>query len=161
MAGDAVNGRVRPDQREAILVGAYRLHRHIPAEYGVTLLAVCPELATMDVGVTVSTLRAYVTEYRFGMALDAIDLRMHAPQGIAGRIVVEFGNGADRFPTRLCVAILAGNGQGAVWAARLRIGRTTILSEDGSLDDEHEREQENERRHYPLEHERHALLGPR
>jgi hypothetical protein len=110
MAGDAINGRMRPDQREAILVGAYRLHRHIPAEYRVTLLAVRPELAAMDVGMAVGTLRTHVTEYRFGMALDAIDLRMHALQGIAGLIVIEFGNGADRFPARLRMAIFAGDG---------------------------------------------------
>ena len=110
MARDAIHGRMRSDQREAIFVSTYRLQRHVPAEYGVTLLAVRPELPAMNIRVTVGTLRTHVTEYRFGMALDAIDLRMHAPQGIAGRIVVEFGNGADWFPARLRMAIFAGDG---------------------------------------------------
>lgn len=98
----------------------------------------------MDVGVAVGTLRAYVAKYRLGVALDAIYFCVHAPQRIAGRIVVEFRDGADRFPTRLCMAILAWDGERAVGAARLRIRHTMILSEGGSLDDEHKRGQENE-----------------
>lgn len=136
-------------------MGPYRLQGHIPPDHAVTLLAIRPELPPMNIGVAVGTLRAYVAEYRLDMALDAIDLRMHAPQRVTGRIVVEFGNGANRFPARLCVAILAWDSQGAVRAARLRIGRTAILSKGGSLDQE--REQESERQHYPLRHERSVL----
>lgn len=110
MAGDAIDCRVRADQRKAIFVSAYRLQGYIPADHAVALLAICAKLPAVNIGVAVGTLRAHVAEYRFDMALNAIDLRVHAPQGIAGRIVVEFGDGADRLPTRLGVAILAGNG---------------------------------------------------
>lgn len=139
MARDAINGCVRSDQREAVFVSAYRLQGHVPPDHAVTLLAIRAELAAMNIGVAVRTLRAYVTEYRLGVALHAIDLRMHAPQGIAGRVVVEFRDRADRFPARLCVAIFARDGERAVRAAHLRIGHTTILSEDRSPDREHER----------------------
>lgn len=157
MAGDAIHGRMRSNEREPIFVSADGLQGHIPADHAVALLAIGAELASMNIGVTVGTVRAYVVEYRLGMALDAVDLRMHALQGIARRIVVEFGDGADRLPTCLRVAVLAGYGQGAVRAAGLRIGHTAILSESGSLDEERERQQEHERQHYPLEHMRSVL----
>lgn len=110
MACDAIDSGMRPDQREAIRVCAHCLQRHIPADYCVALLAIRAELPSMNISVTVGTLSAYIAEYQFGMTLNAIDLDVHAPKGIAGRIVIEFWNRADRFPTRLCVAIFAGNG---------------------------------------------------
>lgn len=70
--------------------------------------AVGAELATMDIGVTVGAMRADVAEDKRGVALRAGNLLMHAAQRIASVIVVELGNGADRFPTRVCVAVLAG-----------------------------------------------------
>ena len=135
---------MRSNQREPIFVNAYRLQGHVPADYAVALFAIRAELTPVDIGVAVGTLRAYVAEYGFGMALNAIYLCVHAPQGIAGRIVVEFRDGTDRFPTRLCVAILAWDLERAVGAARFRIGYTTILSEGRSLDRERKRGQENE-----------------
>jgi len=159
VAGDAIDRRVRSNQRESIFVSAYRLQGHIPADYAVALFAIRAELTAVNIGVAVRTVRAYVAEYGFGMALNAIYLCVHAPQWIAGRIVVKFRDCADRFPTRLCVAILAWDRERAVGAARLRIGYTTILSEGRSLDREHKRWQENERQCYLLEHERHMPLG--
>jgi|SRR5690242_21664717 len=156
MAGDAIDCRMRADQREAIFVSAYRLQGYIPADHAVALLAIRSELTPMNIGMAVGTVRADVAEYRLGMALHAFDLRVHAPQGIAGRVVIEFGDGANRLPTRLCVAVLAWNCQRSVRAARLRIGCTTILSEAARLEGG-KREQENERKQYPLEHERPVL----
>jgi hypothetical protein len=76
------------------------------------------------------------------MALNAIHLRVHAAQRIAGFIVVEFRNGADRLPTCLCMAILARDRKRTVGAARLGIGRTAVLSKADTLDqDQQEREQ--------------------
>lgn len=156
MTGDAVYGRMRADQRETIFVSSYGLQRYIPAHHAVALLAIPAELASVDIGMAVRAARAHVAEYRFGMALDAIDLRVHAAQRIAGCVVVELRDRADRLPARLCVAILAGNCQRPVRTARLRVGRTTTLSESGSLN-EHEQEQGSARQHDPLEHERPVL----
>ena len=44
-------------------------------------------------------------------------------------------------------------------AARLRIGRTAVLSRGGTLDYP-KREKQNDRQHYPLEHEIFVLLSP-
>ena len=41
---------------------------------------------------------------------------MHAAQGVAGLVVIEFRNGADWFPTQCGMAVLAGNVQIAVRA---------------------------------------------
>jgi hypothetical protein len=109
MAGDAVDRRMRSDQGEAIFVSAYGLQGYIPTDHAMALLAIRAELPPMNVGVAIGTLRAHVAEYRLCMALDAIDFGMHTPQGVAGRIVVEFRDRADRLPTRLCVAVLARN----------------------------------------------------
>jgi hypothetical protein len=93
-----------------------------------TLFAIGAELPSMNVSMAIGTPSTYIAEYQFGMTLDAIDFDVHAPKGITGRIVIKFWNGADRFPTRLCVAIFAWDSQGPVRAACLRIGRTAILS---------------------------------
>ena len=110
MAPDAIHRGMGADEREAIFVSAYRLQRHIPADHAVALLATGAKLPAMNIGVTVRAPRAYVAEYQLGMALGAIHLGVHAAQGIAGLVVVEFRNRADRFPARLCMAILAGDG---------------------------------------------------
>jgi hypothetical protein len=79
MARDAIYGRMRSDQRESIFVSAYGLQGDIPADHAVALLAIRAELPPVNIGVTVGTLRAYVAEHRLGMALNALDLRVHAP----------------------------------------------------------------------------------
>jgi hypothetical protein len=78
MASDALHSRMRSDQRETIFVCAHRLHGHIPTNNRVTLLAIRSELAAMNIGVAIRTLRAYVTEHGLGMTLDAINLRVHS-----------------------------------------------------------------------------------
>lgn len=50
MAGGAVQRRVGPEQREAVLVLVDLLHGDLPALHAVTLLTICAELALMDVG---------------------------------------------------------------------------------------------------------------
>jgi len=110
MAPDAIHRGMGADEREAIFVSAYRLQRHIPADHAVALLATGAKLPAMNIGVTVRAPRAYVAEYQLGMALGAIHLGVHAAQGIAGLVMVELRNRADRFPARLCMAILAGDG---------------------------------------------------
>ena len=102
-------------------MGAYRLKGYVPADHAVALLAIRSHLPAMNVGVTVRTPSAYVTEYQLGMALDAIHLCVHSQQRIAGLpVVIEFRDRADRLPTRLGMAILAGNRDGAVRVTCLR-----------------------------------------
>lgn len=77
-------------------------------------LAIGPELAAMNVGVAIGASGADVLEIQIGVALGASHLGMHAPQRVAGLVVIELRVGADGFPARVGVALLAGNRNGAV-----------------------------------------------
>jgi len=110
----------------------------------------------MNVGVTVRAPTTDIAEYQLGMALDAIHLDVHAAQRVGGLLVViELRNCPDRFPTCLCMAILAGDGEGTVRAARVGISHTTILPLRRNL--KQEREQHSQQQHYPRSHERSVL----
>lgn len=118
VAGIALQSCVRPDQREAVLVVLHRTNRDIPSFHRMAALAACSHLAAVDVGVAVGASRARVSEHRLGMASRAGDVFMSADQRIARAIVVELRHGAYRFPTDRGMAVLAGDIQIAVWAAR-------------------------------------------
>ena len=81
------------------------------------LLAGRSELATMDVGVAVRAFRADFRKHQIGVALPARNLLVHPAQRIAGLVVVELGNVADRFPSGEGMAILTRNGEVAVRTA--------------------------------------------
>ena len=85
------------------------------------VLAAGAELPAMDIGVAVGAFCARVREHQIGVALAAADPFVHAAQGELGLIVVKLRNVADRLPGRESVAVLAGEIQVAVRAARGRI----------------------------------------
>jgi len=98
MALFALHQGVRTDQREAVVVVPDRFQRCLPTLHGVALRAVGAELAAMDVGVAVGALRAHILENHARMALTAAHALVHAPERIAGEIVIEIGLGADGLP---------------------------------------------------------------
>ena len=63
MAGLAVNRCVRADQWESILVSANRLNGNIPTVDGMAGIAIRPELAAVDIRVTVRAFLAHVGEH--------------------------------------------------------------------------------------------------
>lgn len=141
MAGGAVQRRVGPEQREAVLVLVDLLHGDLPALHAVTLLTICAELALMDVGVAVGALLTHVCEYRLDVALGAGHSLMHTPQWITSLVMVELGHAADRLPSAQGVAILAGNIKGAVGATGVCIGLR--LSPSGQdRDQQHQRDKQ-------------------
>lgn len=71
--------------------------------------AVAAELPTMYVGVAIRAVRAYIFEDQAVVAACTRHFLMHAAQGVAGLIVIEFRIGADRPPACVSVAILTGN----------------------------------------------------
>ena|SRR5579863_5346888 len=71
--------------------------------------AVCAELPAMNVRMAIGTVAADLFEDQADMALGARNLGVHPAQRIARLIVVELGIRADRIPTRIGVALLAGN----------------------------------------------------
>ena len=100
-----------------------RLHRYIPAQRSVALGAVGAHLAAVNIRVAVRAIFAYLGEDGLRVAFRAAHFFMHAAKGVARGVVIEFGDGANRGPTRTGVAVLAGNIQRAVrTAARLLLG---------------------------------------
>lgn len=115
----AVGKRVGAHQRESILVIPDHIEGYIPALDGVTLLAVGPHLATMNIGVAVGAMGADIAEHEADVTLDAGDFLVHAAQWITGLIVIKLGQGANGLPTGKRVAILTRHGHAAVRVSHL------------------------------------------
>ena len=113
---------MRSGQREAVVVLLHLLDGDIPSPDRVALLAVCAELALMNVGVAILAALANVSEDGLDVALRAGYGLMHSPQGITRLIVVKFGDSADRLPSAGCVAILTWGIQVAVRTVRSCVG---------------------------------------
>ena len=99
VAGVAIYGGVRPDQREAVEVLIDLLNGDIPALHGMALLAVRTHLALVEVGVAVRAFFPHVGKHRLHVALCASHTFMHSAQRILRCVVIEFRNRADRLPT--------------------------------------------------------------
>ena len=94
----ALNGRVRAEKREAVLVILHLLNGDIPAFNGVTLRAIGTHLAAMNIGVAIGAIFADIAEYRLAMALRAFHVFVHSAERVAGFVVVELGNSANGTP---------------------------------------------------------------
>ena len=114
VAGIALDGGVRTEERETILMILDGLGGDVPTLHCVALSAVGAHLAAVNVCMTIGTIFADIGEDRFDMALDAVYFFVHPPQWIFRFIVIEFGYGADRTPRRGGMAIFAGDGQRSV-----------------------------------------------
>src|ERR1700731_1621967 len=110
----ALHRGVSAEQREAILVIFDLLNGIIPTENGVALCAVRAHFPLVNIGVAILTIFAYVREYRFYVALRALNFLMHAAERISCFIVIKFRDGADGAPASSGVAVLAGNGKRSV-----------------------------------------------
>jgi len=124
MAAVALQQRVRPYQRKTVEMLLDVLHGNTPALHAVAVLASSAELPAMDIGVAVGAFCARVREHQIAVALPAADPFVHAAQGELGLVVVKLRNVADGLPGRESVAVLAGEIQIAMRAARGRIGWT-------------------------------------
>src|SRR5262249_33431058 len=89
-----------------------------PALHRVTVLAVRSQLPAMNIGMTIRAASAGVGENRFSVALGTTHTFVKPAQRIFRLVVIELGKSADRFPTQRGVAVLAGNREVAVRAAR-------------------------------------------
>ena len=126
MAGFAINGSVRANQREAVLVVTDRRYRYLPALDGVAGLAVRAELAAVNVRMAVRAFLSHVGEDQLHVALDALHLFVHAIQRVVSFVVVKFGDAADGLPTQGRMTVLAGNIESAMRIARDRFLRRTM-----------------------------------
>jgi hypothetical protein len=100
MAFVALNGRVRAEQWEAILVIAHLLHRDLPTADGMALRAIRTHLAAMNVCMTIGAAFADIGEDGLRVALYAFHFFVHAAKRVLGLVMVELGDRADGAPTR-------------------------------------------------------------
>ena len=107
---------VRASQRKAIVVILDGLDVHRPSLHVVTLLAIRSELSAVNVSMAFGALTADVGEDHLGVALRTGNTLVHAAQRVAGLVVIEFRNGANRFPAADGVTVLTGDCQIAVRA---------------------------------------------
>lgn len=116
MASVALYGRVRSQEREAVLVILDLLDGNLPAQHGMALRAIRAEFSPMNVRVAIRAILAHIRENGFHVTFEAFYFFVHAAQRIFGPVVVEFRNGADGPPRGGGVAILAGDGERPVRA---------------------------------------------
>jgi len=118
VAGVAFHGGVGFGQRKAIVVLLHLLDGNRPAAHSMALFTIRPQLAFVNVSMAILAALSYIRENQFHVALRAGDRLVHAAQRIAGVIVIEFRNGANRPPRIGRVAILAWSVQVAVRTMR-------------------------------------------
>lgn len=119
MAVNALERGMGAEQRKPVLVSLDFPCVQIPAIHRVALLAICAELASVNIGVAVGAFRADVLKIQVGMALRACHSGVFPAKGIPGLIVVKFRDAADRFPAGGRVAVFARDCDGAVRVARV------------------------------------------
>ena len=104
-----LDGRMSAKQWKAILVLFDRPDRHVPAVYGMALFAASSHLPSVNVSMTVCAIVTHVPKHQSDVALSTGNVLVHAPQRIAGFIMIEFGNVTYRLPTGERVAVLTIN----------------------------------------------------
>lgn len=110
----ALDNGVRAQQRKAVEVVLNRLVLELPAEDRVTLGAIGAKLPAMNVSVATGAILANFGEHRLGVASRAGNFFVHAAQRVSRAVVIKFGDGANRSPAGVGVAILASNVQRTV-----------------------------------------------
>lgn len=118
VAAVALQQRVRSHQRKTVEVLLDVLHRNSPPFHVVAVFAVRSKLAAVNVGVAVRAFRAGIAEHQVRVALAARNSFVHPAQGKLRLIVIKFRNVADWLPGGEGMAVLAGEIQVAVRAAR-------------------------------------------
>lgn len=107
----AIHSGVRSRQRKTVVVLLDLLNRNLPSPNRVAGLAIGSQLPFVNIGMAVLATLSDVAEHRFYVALSAGDGLVHAAQGVARPVVVEFWNGSNRRPPACCMAILTRNSE--------------------------------------------------
>lgn len=115
-----IQSGMSPHQGEAVIVFLYPLRNDVPPFHGMALFAIGSHLAAMNISVAVGAIGSGVREHRFRMTLRARYSLVQATQRISRLVVIELRNCTDRLPSCRRVAVLAGNIQVAMRAARDR-----------------------------------------
>lgn len=107
VAGVAIHRRMCASQGKAIIVLLHLPNGNLPSANSMALLAVCAQLALVNIGVAVLASLTDIVEYRLDVTLRARHRFVHASEWVSRLIVIEFRNGADGSPSIGGVAVLA------------------------------------------------------
>ena len=137
----AIHHRVRPNQREAILVLIDVVDRNLPPGVAVARVALRSIPPPVDIGVAVLALVVRLGEDQVGMAIRAADFRMHPAQRKTCFGVIKLRNGSNRLPSLGRVAILARNIQGPMWTVGFLLGPglSAVEREHSQMKNHHQR----------------------
>jgi hypothetical protein len=113
-----LHGRMRAQQREAVLVILHLLHGNIPTLHRVALRAVSAHFSLVNVRVAVLAILPHIREDGLHMALRAFHFFVHAAQRIFCFVVIELRNGLDWPPCCGGMTVFARDGQRTVGAVR-------------------------------------------
>lgn len=108
VAGITVNRRMRPDEREAVLMLIDVVDRHLPSGVAVAQITLGSIFSPMDIRVAVLTLISDFGEHQVGMTILTTNALVHPTQSEASLAMIELKNATKRFPTLRSMAILAG-----------------------------------------------------
>ena len=118
VAGITIQSSVRADQRKTVLMIVDLLYGNLPALHRMALLTRSAKLALVNVRVTVGAFRSYVGENWLDVTLRASHSFVHAAQRETSLVVIKLRNIPDGLPSAQSMAVLAGDIQGTVRAAR-------------------------------------------
>ena len=118
VAGIAVDRSVSTRQREPIVVLLHVLNGDLPSPHRMALFAVRAQLALVNIGMAILAPLTNIAENHLHVTRGAGDGSVHATQGIARLVVIEFRNGANWLPVARGVAVLARNSQISVRTVR-------------------------------------------
>ena len=115
-----IQSGVSSHQWKAVIVFLDSLQNDVPPFHGMALFAVGSHLPAMNVSVAIRAIGSGVREDWLGMTLRARHSLVQATEGISCLVVVELRHCTDGLPARRCVAVLTGNIEVPVRAARNR-----------------------------------------
>ncbi len=124
VTGITVHCRMRPNQREAVLMLIDVVDRDLPSDVAMAEIALGGILSAVDIRVAVLTLIADFREHEVTVAILATNALVHSTQRETGLAMFELQNVTKRLPTLRSMAILAGYLQCTVRAflrGRLRL----------------------------------------
>ena len=114
----AVNGGMRPHQRESVLVSLNGLQRGTPAAHRVASVAFSTELTAMNIRMAIGAFGSHFREDKVLMALAAVNALMHAPYRESSLAVIKIRVGPNMIPADFGVAAPTGHGQISVRISR-------------------------------------------
>lgn len=118
MTGNAIEGSVSAEEREAILMVLDVLDRDAPALDRVTFLTTRSKLAAMKIRMAIHALRSYARENRIRVAGLAVEFRVCASKRKSSLLVAELRKAPNRLPAGLCVTAFTTELQISVGTAR-------------------------------------------